>query len=109
VWQAESKQAAQTRTRGASPDPSSTNAISKRPQGSAKKKLSYLEAREYEEIEERVAEAEHVLQAKRVQLEDPAIATDASRLVSANAELENAQHTVDTLYARWAALERKKT
>ena len=109
VWQAERKQNAQTAARRGSPDPVSNDSISPQRNVPGKKKLSYLEAREYDEIEERVAEAEHVLQAKRVQLEDPAIASDASRLVSANAELEGAQQTVDTLYARWAALERKKT
>jgi ATP-binding cassette subfamily F protein uup len=78
-------------------------------QASGKKKLSYLEAREYEAIEQRVAEAEHVLQAKRVQLEDPEIVSDGPRLVAVHAEMEAAQETVDTLYARWAELEKKKS
>jgi ATP-binding cassette subfamily F protein uup len=109
AWQAERQQNARNTARRDTPDLVSNDARSIQRQVSGKKKLSYLEAREYDEIEERVAQAEHVLQAKRVQLEDPAIASDASRLVSANAELEDAQETVDTLYARWAALERKKT
>jgi ATP-binding cassette subfamily F protein uup len=74
----------------------------------AKTKLSYLEAREYVSIEDRVAEAEKVLQSKRVQLEDPAIASDGPRLLAANAELEEAQDRVDELYARWSELEKKK-
>jgi ATP-binding cassette subfamily F protein uup len=73
----------------------------------SRKKLSYLEAREYETIEQRVAEAEQVLQSKRDQLEDPAIASDGPRLLAANAEMETAQNTVDGLYARWAELEKK--
>ena len=73
-----------------------------------KKKLSYLEAREYDTIEHRVAEAEQILQAKREQLEDPQIASDGPRLVSAHVEMEEAQAKVDTLYARWAELERKR-
>ena len=77
-------------------------------QGSGKKKLSYLEAREYEAIEPRVAEAEELLQQKRVQLEDPEIVSDSQRLVKAHAEMEEAQGKVDTLYARWAELEKKK-
>jgi len=76
---------------------------------SSKKKLSYLEAREYETIEHRVAEAEHVLQSKRTQLEDPAIVSDGARLVAAHAEMEEAQERVDILYARWAELEKKKS
>ena len=73
----------------------------------AKKKLSYLEAREYTGIEQRIADAEQLLQAKRAQLEDPAIASDGPRLLSAHAEMEAAQKDRDRLYARWAELEEK--
>jgi ABC transport system ATP-binding/permease protein len=72
-----------------------------------KKKLSYLEAREYATIEQRVEEAEQLVQAKRAELEDPANATDASRLVAAQADLDAAQETLDALYERWAELEKK--
>jgi ATP-binding cassette subfamily F protein uup len=75
--------------------------------GTAKKKLSYLEAREYATIEQRVEEAEQLVQAKRAELEDPANATDAAHLVSAQAALEAAQLALDALYARWAELEKK--
>jgi ATP-binding cassette subfamily F protein uup len=75
---------------------------------SSKKKLSYLEAREYASIEERVAAAEQVLEAKRVAAEDSAIASDAERLMSTHAELEEVQQEVDELYARWAELEKKQ-
>ncbi len=74
-----------------------------------KKKLSYLEAREYDTIEQRVADAEHVLQTKRAQMEDPAIVSDGPRLITAHAEMEEAQREVDALYARWAELEKKKS
>jgi ATP-binding cassette subfamily F protein uup len=103
TWQAERKDAAQANARLGS----RTTSATKTPVAS-KKKLSYLEAREYDKIEHRVAEAEHVLEAKRTQLEDPAIASDGPRLVGAHAELEAAQDKVDTLYARWAELEKKK-
>ena len=43
----------------------------------AKKKLSYLEAREYATLEQRIAEAEAQLKAARAAYEDPAIASDA--------------------------------
>jgi ATP-binding cassette subfamily F protein uup len=72
-----------------------------------RKKLSYLESREYATIEERIAEAEQTLHGKRVQLEDPAIASDGPRLVSAHQEMEAAQQTLDELYARWSELEEK--
>jgi hypothetical protein len=47
------------------------------------------------------------VQAKRAELEDPANAMDAPRLVSAQAALDAAQETLDVLYARWAELEKK--
>jgi ATP-binding cassette subfamily F protein uup len=74
----------------------------------AKKKLSYLEAREYATIEQRVEESEELVRAKRAELEDPANATDAARLLSAQAALDTAQETLDALYARWAELEKKQ-
>jgi len=74
----------------------------------ARKKLSYLEAREYSTIEQRIAEAEKQLKTKQVALEDPAIVSDAPRLVSAHAELEEAQRALDQLIERWAELEEKR-
>jgi ABC transport system ATP-binding/permease protein len=73
-----------------------------------KKKLSYLEAREYATIEQRIAEAELALSARRAALEDPAIVSDAGRLVAAHSAMEEAQKTVDELIARWAELEEKQ-
>jgi ATP-binding cassette subfamily F protein uup len=72
-----------------------------------KKKLSYLEAREYTAIEARVDAAEARLQAARDLLEDPAVAIDAARLTAALAEMDAAQHEADELYARWAELTEK--
>jgi ATP-binding cassette subfamily F protein uup len=73
----------------------------------SRKRLSCLEAREYATIEQRVEEAEQLVKAKRAELEDPANATDAPRLVSVQEALEAAQQALDTLYARWAELEKK--
>lgn len=73
----------------------------------AKKKLSYMDAREYSTIEQRIAEAEEILQQKKAAAEDPAISSDAARLLQTHAELEEAQKKVDELYARWAELESK--
>jgi ABC transport system ATP-binding/permease protein len=103
VWQKESKQAEQRSNR----DGMSTAPLLKQA-SSGKKKLSYMEGREYETLEQRVTEAEELLQARREKLEDPAIASDGPSLMRAQTELEEAQHAVDTLYARWAELEKKK-
>jgi ATP-binding cassette subfamily F protein uup len=77
------------------------------PASSGKKKLSYLDAREFATIEQRIAEAEQTLAARRSAFEDPAIVFDASRLLDAEAEMIAAQKVVDDLYARWAELEEK--
>ncbi len=69
-----------------------------------KRKLSYIEAREFATIEDRIAAAEQTLQAKRAALQDPAIASDGPRLLAVSAEIEEAQRIVDLLYARWAEL-----
>jgi ABC transport system ATP-binding/permease protein len=76
---------------------------------SAKKKLSYIEAREFAAIEERIAKAEEVLEQKRAAAEDPSIVTDAARLLSTHEEMQAAQTAVDELYRRWAELERKQS
>ena len=74
---------------------------------SGKKRLSYLDAREFATIEQRIAAAELALAAKRDAFEDPAIASDALRLLAAEAEMIAAQKVVDDLYARWAELEQR--
>jgi ABC transport system ATP-binding/permease protein len=74
---------------------------------SSKKKLSYLEAREFAGIEDRVMAAEEQVAREREVVEDPAVATDAVRLQAALHAMEQAQGTLDELYARWAELEAK--
>jgi ATP-binding cassette subfamily F protein uup len=72
-----------------------------------KKKLSYLDAREYETLEQRIAEAEQVVREKRSALEAPWVLADGRLLQSAYQELESSQAVVDELYTRWAELEEK--
>ena len=79
------------------------------PSGSAKTKLTHTESRELASIEKQIAKAEQTLVARRAALEDQEIASDASRLQTAFAEMEAAQKTVDNLYQRWSELDRKKT
>jgi ABC transport system ATP-binding/permease protein len=100
LWQDERK-GAKNAAEPVQPDPSS------RPETQAKKKLSYLEAREHAGIEQRIAEAEQLLQSRRSEMENPAIVSDGPRLLAAHAELEAAQKNLDALYARWAELEEK--
>ncbi|HEY2647443.1 MAG TPA: ABC-F family ATP-binding cassette domain-containing protein [Candidatus Acidoferrales bacterium] len=73
-----------------------------------KKKLSYHEVRELETIEERIAEADRNLEAKRVSLEDSGVTGDPIRLKVACVEMDEAQNILDRLYERWGQLEKKK-
>ena len=72
-----------------------------------KKKLSYMEAREYASIEAKVEAAEDRLNAARDVLDDPSVATDAEALTKALHEMETAQTEADALYMRWAELTEK--
>jgi ATP-binding cassette subfamily F protein uup len=75
---------------------------------SGKKKLSYMDARDYATIENRIAAGEELLAAKQAIVESPEVVIDATRLQEALAEVEAAQDAVDMLYARWAELEAKQ-
>ena len=72
-----------------------------------KKKLSYLEAREYAAIEQRVEASDQRLAAARARVEDPGIATDAAALQAALVELDVAKLENDVVYARWSELSEK--
>jgi ATP-binding cassette subfamily F protein uup len=73
----------------------------------APKKLSYMENREYESIEMRIAEAEREMKQREALLEDPAVVRDGQRLQEVYREIEAARRMVDDLYARWAELEER--
>jgi ABC transport system ATP-binding/permease protein len=75
----------------------------------AKRKLSYMEAREYAAIEERIAEAEQTLESRLTALNDPAVASNAPHLLALSEEIEEAQKIVNQLYERWAELEDKQS
>lgn len=104
-WQWETAQA--ERWRSGNESESKVAAGSSAPPVQPQKKLSYLEAREYASIEQRITDAEQNLQNKRTALEDPAIASDGPKLLAAQAEMEAAHQELDALYARWAELQEK--
>jgi ATP-binding cassette subfamily F protein uup len=102
AWQASREQVSKAHSAAPTPPPA-------KPPAPVRRKLSYMEAREYAGMEQRIAEAERLLQMRRADFEDPAIATDAQRLLSAQAGLEEAQKSLDALYTRWAELEEKNS
>jgi ATP-binding cassette subfamily F protein uup len=84
-----------------------TAATSANPQSGSKKKLTFKETREFELMEKSIQEAEAKLQEKLAALHDPEVSSDAAKLHAASVGLEQAQKSVDALYARWAELESK--
>ena len=106
VWQ-RAQQAKEAR-RIAAGAPRSAATPDGAPPRPAKRKLSYLEAREFAGMEKRIAEAEQEHRVLRARLEDPAIMSDAPRLQVTCAQMEETRKRVDELYARWAELEQKQ-
>ncbi|MCU1286410.1 MAG: transporter related [Acidobacteriales bacterium] len=75
--------------------------------GSAKKKLSYIESREWEEIEGKISEAESRVQLAQAELQNPEIASNPARLLACAEKVNSAQQSLDSLYSRWEELSSK--
>jgi ABC transport system ATP-binding/permease protein len=101
-WQALQKQAVANADVATAQSTSATSNVT-----AGKKKLSYMDARDYATIESRIAAGEELLANKKAVLESSEVVTDAARLQVILAEVESAQNAVDELYARWAELEAK--
>jgi len=71
-----------------------------------RRKLSYLEGREYESIERRLSAMEEAIQEKRAALQEAAW-KDPRALEQIHREIEASQQEIDLLYARWVELEEK--
>jgi ABC transport system ATP-binding/permease protein len=70
-----------------------------------RRKLSYMDQRDFDAIEARIADVEARLAALEAEQSLPEVASDASRLVELIEQIESAQADVDALYARWSELE----
>lgn len=73
-----------------------------------KGRLSYLDQREYEQIEEKIATAEGRVVELEGMMERPDVVSEAERLAACWRDLEAARLDVEQLYARWEELEAKK-
>ncbi|KHK02133.1 ABC-F family ATP-binding cassette domain-containing protein [Desulfovibrio sp. TomC] len=71
------------------------------------KKLSFKEQREYDTIEATILAAETAVEAARLALEDPAIATDGHELARRLEVFQAAEAEVERLYMRWGELSAK--
>ena len=81
--------------------PAATNSI-------PKKKLSYMETREWERMEALILQAEAALEAKRQELLLPEVVSNPERLIVLAGEIEQAEGEVERLFERWSELEGKK-
>jgi len=75
------------------------------PTAGPKKKLSYLEQREWDAMEGKILEAEQELAAWQCEVQE--CASDVKRLPAAYQKLQEAQARVEGLYTRWAEIEAK--
>lgn len=100
--QAAAEKKTSERTAAARPAPAAANT------GAARKKLSYLEAREWHSMESTILEAESALEEARQRMQAPDVVSDGERLRQAYATLQAAEARVNELYARWAELEAKQ-
>ncbi|MFT5701555.1 MAG: ATP-binding cassette subfamily F protein uup [Desulforhopalus sp.] len=70
-------------------------------------KLSYMDQREYDQVEDKIAEAEMRVSGLQAKMELPKVVSDPKELAATWAELEVAQGDVEKLYSRWDELEAK--
>ena len=78
--------------------------------GAGKKgKLSYLDQREYDQLEEKITDAEREVERLEGRMLLPEVIADAGELETCWQKLEKAKEEVNSLYARWEELEEKKS
>ncbi len=71
-------------------------------------RLSYLDQREYDQMEEKIMDAEAELEELQESLEDSGVVSDSELLHETWLKVEGAREYVDSLYGRWDELEEKK-
>jgi ABC transport system ATP-binding/permease protein len=106
AWRAESAAAAQAEAKAAASASKPRGADGSTPSG-GRRRLGYIEQREYDAIEANIAAAEAAHAAAVADSERSENASDAAKLVALLALVAERQAEVDRLYARWAELEAK--
>ena len=105
-WEAARSLAAGNDGARRSPSPEKAGARRDRRTG-RRSRLGYLEQREWDQMENRILEAEQRLDACEANAADPEVASDHQVLVERHIAVASARQEVDRLYARWAELEAK--
>ena len=98
-WERDRKKNKSAKSQGAK-----TQVQAKQPK---KQKLSYMEQREFDRMEEKILEAEDRVQTCKQAAEDPAIASNGAKLMEAHEALTKAESEVARLYDRWSDLSEK--
>jgi ATP-binding cassette subfamily F protein uup len=106
-WQ-DAREAAEEALKQASRASAAKTAAAAAASSPAVKRLSYMEQRELEQMEQTIMSAEEELHAGQNLLEDPAVLADRNRLRDVCTRIDVAQKKVHELYARWEALEARK-
>jgi ATP-binding cassette subfamily F protein uup len=91
-------------------EPTAQKPIEKQPRPATqdegpRKKLAYMEQREWDAMEEKILEAEQELAAWQTEMQEAG--ADGKRLTESYERMQQAQKLVEELYARWAELEAK--
>ena len=89
-------------------NPEQETSASKKSKQNKSGKLSYMDQREYDQIEEKIMEGEAEQESLQMLMDAPDTATDPQLLESVWADLEQARKNVEKLYERWDELEEKK-
>jgi len=105
AWRAERRARAAQRSAAERAESSAGTAAAP---AAGKRRLGYLEQREYDAIEASIAAAEAALRAAVSESERPEVGTDAARLVEILSQIDQRRAEVDRLYTRWAELEAKR-
>ncbi|MCI5146865.1 MAG: ATP-binding cassette domain-containing protein, partial [Candidatus Electrothrix sp. AR3] len=72
------------------------------------KKLSYMDQREYDQMEEKILTAENRQEELEAEMQKPETVANADKLAACWQELENVQQEITQLYSRWEELEELK-
>src|SRR6202035_1765052 len=99
-WQ-DARDAAEEAMKQASRASAAKSAAATAANSPAVKRLSYMEQRELEQMEQTIMSAEEELHAGQKLLEDPVVLADRNRLHDVCTRIDVAQKKVHELYARW--------
>jgi ATP-binding cassette subfamily F protein uup len=110
AWQAQQQKArtASAKSEAARAQSSPVAAAPPAKSVAAKKRLSFSETREFETIQQRIAEAERELEVSVASLSDSAVSGDPALLRAATLRIDELHHTIENLYTRWSELEQKQ-